>query len=350
MSTDKLRRNKRQIWKFVLIGVGLALLVTLITIRRDILVETFEVLRGIDLRYVFLLPLLQLLSYMMIAGYYREFFRAFKKRVDYRRMLGMVLSLNFVDQVLPSGGLSGTTYLVYGLKDKLKVGTITLAHLGRYMISYFSYFLILAAALLFLLFGEGQVNRSIFGYLIALMSAAVIFGLFVLWTISKRERVDKYLGAIGRGIDWLSRKFRSGKEVFGEKLIKRTANEFYDGFALFQGDLRKLFAPIGLMTFSTILNVAVVYFSFVAIGYDLNPGAIIFSFAVANAAGIFSIVPGDFGVHEATMVLMLTLTGSPVAEAISATLLYRVFVKFVFLPINFTLYSKMIAGKVDDDA
>lgn len=331
-----------------MIGIGLALLITLVTIRRDILMETFEVLRGIDLRYVFLLPLLQLLSYMMVAGYYREFFKAFKKHVDYWRMLGMVLSLNFVDQVLPSGGLSGTTYLVYGLRDKLKIGTITLAHLGRYMISYFSYFLILAAALVFLLFGEGQVNRSIYSYLIALMSAAVVFGLFVLWTISKHERVDKYLGAIGRAIDSLSRTFRKGKEVFGEELITKTAHEFYDGFALFKGDLRKLLAPIGLMLISTTLNVSVVYFSFVAIGYDLNPGAIILSFAVANAAGIFSVVPGDFGVHEGTMVAMLTLTGSPVAEAISATLLYRVFVKFVFLPLNFTLYSKMIAGGVND--
>ena len=318
---------------------------TLVSVRRDILIETYEVLKDINLRFVLLLPLLQLTSYMLVAGYYKEFFKAFKKQVRYWRMLGMVMSLSFVDQVLPSGGLSGTTYLVYGLRSKLKIGTITLAHLGRYMISYVSYFFIMGAALLFLLYGEGQVNESVYGYLVTLMSVAVAFGAFFLWSISEYDRVDKYLGALGRSIDYLSRKFRDGKEVFGEELITKTAREFYNGFDLFRGDLRKLLGPISLMLLSSVANVLIVYFSFVAIGYDLNPGALIFSFAVANAAGILSVVPGDFGVHEGTMVAMLTLTGSPVAAAISATLLYRIFVKFVFLPINFTLYSKLIASQ-----
>lgn len=337
--------KQRQIWKYVLIAIGFGLLVVLVSFRRDVLVETYEVLKDIDLRYVIALPLLQLLSYMLVAGYYKQFFKAFKKQVNYLRMLGIVLSLTFVDQVLPSGGLSGTTYLVYGLRHKLKVGTITLAHLGRYMISYLSYFLILATALLFLLYGEGQVNQSVYGYLVTLMSVAIVFGVFFLWTISSYERVNKYLGALGRGVDYLSRKFRGGKEVFGEDLIVRTAQEFYSGFDLFRSDARKLIAPISLMMLAGVVNVFIVYFSFVAIGYDLNPGAIIFSFAVANAVGVLSVVPGDFGVHEGTMVAMLTLTGSPVAEAISATLLYRIFVKFVFLPLNFSLYTKLIASR-----
>jgi uncharacterized protein (TIRG00374 family) len=84
---------------------------------------------------------------------------------------------------------------------------------------------------------------------------------------------------------------------------------------------------------------------FLALGSPVNPGAVIISYAVANATAVVSIVPGDIGVYELTMVTALSSTGVPVALGLSATLLYRVLNKALFLPIGFFYYSQILNQK-----
>ena len=93
---------------------------------------------------------------------------------------------------------------------------------------------------------------------------------------------------------------------------------------------------------STICEQLIVYLSFVAIGVDVNIGIIMLAFAVANAAGVVSVIPGDIGVHEFAMITVLSYAGVDSEAAIAGTLIYRVFNKSIFLPIGFYFYSRLL--------
>ena len=90
------------------------------------------------------------------------------------------------------------------------------------------------------------------------------------------------------------------------------------------------------------MELTTLYVVFLALGFYVNPGAVIISYAVASAVGVISIVPGDVGVFELAMITALSATGIPIAVGLSATLLYRVLNKALFLPVGFYYYSQII--------
>jgi Mg2+-importing ATPase len=62
-----------------------------------------------------------------------------------------------------------------------------------------------------------------------------------------------------------------------------------------------------------------------AVGAHATVGGVFASFMVASLFRTMGIVPGGLGTFEATSVLMLRLVGVELAEALSATLLFRFF-------------------------
>jgi uncharacterized protein (TIRG00374 family) len=108
-------------------------------------------------------------------------------------------------------------------------------------------------------------------------------------------------------------------------------------------DLRYPFMWSMLMNFTEIMTIFVVYLSF---GELVNPGAIIISYAVANIAGLVSILPGGVGIYEGLMTAVMASAGVNKALALSATVVYRVFNMSIFLPIGYYFYQKAL--KKDD--
>lgn len=321
--------------------LALPLVGLLVYLSWDTIVDTWNLLFSLDLRLLAILPLLQALSYMNIAQYFRMFFKKFDSVVPYSRLFGLVFAMNFVNQILPSGGLSGITYMINSVQGQVTSGVATLAQLGRYMLSYLSYLIVMAVALVLLLTGD-PVESAIYNYII-IITAASIFGIaLAIYILVSRNRVDKVIGSFGRFIDWISKRFRHGKPLFGRQAIQETLNEFHDGVLLFKNRTRHLIGPWLFMIISVMCDVSVVLASFYIVGVEVNPGVILVAFVIANAAGIASVIPGDVGVHEGAMVAVLALAGVPTAQALSGTLLYRVFNKMLFLPIGFYFYSKLL--------
>lgn len=332
--------NKR-VQRILIIAAAILFAVILYANRR-ILGETVHLLSGIKWWYLLALPALQALAYLSTALYYRTFFKTFNINAPFIRMVKMVYALEFVNQILPSGGLSGVTYFVYGMRDKASTGTVSLAQLGRYVFSYLSYFGVFTVALVFLIYGTGDTQTRIYGYLVALVFGAIVGSFALIYLISSRERTDTVIGGIGRFIDWISMRFRKGKPLFGRSTIQESISDFHNAYRRVKKERRYLWRPLLFMALNTFFTSFITIVSFWAIGVHINVGAILFAYAVANAAGVLSVVPGDFGVHEATMIAMLTLAGSPAAAAVSATLLYRIYNKFVFFPFGFYFYSQLL--------
>jgi uncharacterized protein (TIRG00374 family) len=88
-----------------------------------------------------------------------------------------------------------------------------------------------------------------------------------------------------------------------------------------------------------ILMVFVVYIAF---GEWVNFGAIILAYAVANFAGLVSVLPGGVGVYEALMTAVLATAGISPALSIPVTVMYRVLSTIIQVPPGYYLYHRML--------
>lgn len=342
-------QQKRSKGQRIFVGVIAVAFALLLWGSRDVLKDTFEVLKSLDTRFLFILPALHLTSYFFTSKYYQSMLAAFDTTISSFRMYTMIISLYFVEQALPSGGASGVTYIAYALRDQAKTGTVTLVQLGRYIFSFSSYLLVVLLGLVLLLVsdGDGSVGRG-------LLLGVPVFGAILMISIvsarllSNRKRLNNFAKFLSRNVNKFGRllnriKLRSStKDMLPQKKAIEEMNTFDDGVETLFAKRAAVIKPYLYMSASALLQVAIVYLAFVAVGESINPGYVIIAFTLANIVGVVSVVPGDVGVHEATMVFALNFMGVDSSIALSATLLYRIYNKMFVLILGFIFYSRFL--------
>lgn len=332
-------------WLVTLALVGFAIL---LFSSRALLVETWDVIQSAKLSLVLLLPMIQIVNYFFIGGYYRTMFGFFETKISFQRSWGVVASLNFVNQILPSGGLSGITYLAYGFRTNLAIGKTTMIQTGRYLFSFASYVLIGPFALALLFAGHNGNSVSEIAHKVANDSYALItFGLFMALIIGafaffhSPNAAQKLAEFARKLINKVAGVFTK-KEVLAKKTTKKLVDDFHDGITFFKQQKMEILKPYVFMLLSVAMELSIVLVSLRAVGADVTFSVAFASFMAANIVGVISIIPGDVGVHEAVMVAMLVAFGAQAPEALSAVLLYRVFNKVIFLPIGFYFYTMLL--------
>jgi uncharacterized protein (TIRG00374 family) len=338
----------------VLASIGFA---ALIYYQRETFAETWRTLIDADIRYVLLLPLLQLINYFFIGNYYRGMFRQFDAVISRTRAWGVVAAMNFVNQVLPSGGLSGITYLAYGFHSKLATGKTTLIQVGRYMFAFASYSILLPLAVAILLAGGNgddleAVTREAAGNSDILITLGVFVAMMLLVILTfVNRKVSHSLGRLVlRLFNWFNRAILRRKNHYEFKLLRKLNSEFHEGAELIKRRGWRAATPGFHMLLSAIVEIGIVYAAVLAVGGGASISAIFLAFVAANIVGVVSIIPGDVGVHEATVIIVLVAFGLDEPAAISATLLYRVFNKAIFLPIGFYFYTKILKPALEQPA
>lgn len=328
---------RNSLWIMALLFFGLVLIVS-----RDQLKETRELLKNVNLWAALLLPLIQLTSYFFISGYYRSFISVFGKSVNRARAFGSTLALNFVNQILPSGGASGTTYMVYAFKDAAMPGQLTLIQLGRYLFSFISYVPLLIVAYVWLAFG-GELNSQLELALGVLAIIALPGTVLIVMAIRSQAFVDRLvemvIGFTNRIIRFFTRKSTGPLSVHRDKGFLK---EFNSAVAFLKEQRGHLLVPYLYMQTSTLLEVTLVNTAFWVLGAQVNPAAILLAFTAANIAGAISIIPGDVGVHELAVITVLSYVGVDPSIALAGALLYRVFNKLIVMGIGFIAYVRLL--------
>lgn len=336
--------GRRMTIRKLLTAAALILVIALIFINRDDAREAFRIIEDADWRVLLLLPVVQFMSYGSNALFYRSFFGAFGLRTSFRKLYELALALNFVNQVLPLGGVPGVSYMAYTLKPEIPSGKSTLAQLGRYVLTYVSFSLLLVLAMTALIFSGAEWYVSLgLGILILFVIGST---LYLGWVLSDTKRFNKFVHRIVDFVDSIGHRFgrdKRKKPLLGRERIERALHDFHDGYQVMYRDKRKFAKPVLFAFLGNVFEVATVYVVFVALGITVNPAGVVLAYAVASTTGIVAVIPGAFGVFEAVMITALALLGVPAAQAFSGTLLYRMLNMAVFLPIGFGFYQKHLA-------
>ncbi|HEX9679356.1 MAG TPA: flippase-like domain-containing protein [Candidatus Saccharimonadales bacterium] len=336
-----MKKIKSSLWRNAMLVLALFFFGLVLYSSRQDLNKTWLLLKNVSLVMALLLPLLQLISYFLVSNYYRSFLSVFGSNISAARAFASTTALNFVNQILPSGGASGTTYLIYAFKDVAKPGELTLIQLGRYLFAFLTYAPLLVVAYVWLLI-EGNLNHQLEVALLALFIIALPGTVLLIAAIRNQSLVDRLVSAVLRFINRVVGLFTRRPHTIEVSRSRGFLKEFSNGAEFIRSQRGNLLKPYLFMQLSTLVEVSIVATAFFVLGVSVNPAAILVAFTAANIAGAISIIPGDVGVHELAVITVLSYIGVDQGTAIAGTLLYRVFNKLIVMAIGFGFYVKLI--------
>lgn len=318
-----------------------AIVIVLLWALRDELMEAWELLGTVNPWILALIIPLQFLSYYAggaaVFSYLKQ--QGQTKNVTSWDMTKMSLELNFVNHILPTGGVSGASYMTWRLsKLGIGYGRATLALVVRFAATFVSYVLLLMIAVLVVTLDTG-INRFTILVTSALVSG-LVFGMMVVWyVIDNERRLEKFskkmagwVNAFGYSV------LRRKHDILRARRVKKFFHEIQDDYRSLKQTPRVLIRPFLWGIVFNVTEVSLFFFTFLALGSFVNPAAILLAIGVASVIGAFLITPGGAGGYEAMMVLMLTGAGVAGATVLAGVLLARVILILLTIGSGYVFY------------
>lgn len=286
---------------------------------------------------------LEILNYDSYTRLYRNLFRILGTELGYWPLYRVQLELNFVNHILPSGGVSGISYFSIRLRGQ-DVGSTksTFVQVMKFALLYISYLPILVLGL-FLLALRGHSNNLVIALTSSIITMVIIGTIVVIYIIESRSRISNFLTWITKAINWLVHLVRPKyPETIKIERAQAAFNELHENYMLIKKNWRQLRLPLFYTTIANATEIMAVYVVYIAFGHFVNLGAVILAYAVANFAGLISVLPAGVGVFEGLMTAVLTATGIPAGLSIPVTILYRITSMVVQLTPGYILYQRAL--------
>jgi uncharacterized protein (TIRG00374 family) len=328
----------------------IALLVFVYALRHQI-VDTFINLKNVNPWALMLIPLLQIVNYHAYTRMYEDVYAILGEKIAYKKLLRVQLELNFVNNVFPSGGVSGISY--FGLRMRsfgVGAGKSTLVQVIKFGLIFISFQIMLAAGLLMLAIG-GRANNLLILIAGSLASFLFMGTVLVSYILSSKQRISSFFAFLTRVLNKIILVVRPGHpETIKIDRVKATFDELHDSYMLIKSDFSKLKKPLLFALLANTTEVLTIYAVYMAFNQLINPGAVIIAYAVSNFAGLVSVLPGGIGVYEALMTGTLVAAGVPAALSLPVTVMYRILNSLIQLPPGYYFYHKTLHAPAHEDS
>ncbi len=335
--------QKSSRWRLYLTIATLVGLVVLVWGLRDEISQVLADLDEVNIIALLLLIPIEIINYDAYARLYRSFFAILGERIRYWPMYRLTLELNFVNHILPSGGVSGISY--FGIRMRglgVSVPKATLAQVMKLLLLFVSFQPLLVLGVLMLAI-RGHANQLILVVSTAIVTLLLVGTLLGIYIIEDRRRINSFLLWLTKIINRLIHFFRPKKpETFSLNNAKRSVDELHDNYIILKKNWRQLKMPFVYTTVANLSEIAALYAVYVAFGQYVNVGAVILAYAVANFAGLISVLPAGIGIYEGLMTAVLVACGVPASVSLPVTLMYRVLMMPLQLGPGYFFYQKSL--------
>lgn len=248
----------------------------------------------------------QIATYFSLSGEWALVLRAGKCARSLWSMLPLSIVKLFVDNVVPTSGMSGHVVLVdrlsaIGVKRPIAVAAVILS-----IVAYYASYAVAAICAAFLLWLHNDLSAIIAGGVGVFLCIAAAIPAGTLWL------QDRGLGAMPKFL----RRNEHASDFF--KLVGEAPTELVHN--------RRLIAELTLLNGTVfVLDALTMLFCLFALGVTAPFGAVFAAFMVASIVMTLGPVPLGLGSFEGSSIAMLRLMGVPFEAALSATLLFRGF-------------------------
>jgi uncharacterized protein (TIRG00374 family) len=332
-------------WKLILNLVTLAALVVLIYATRSDLASTFRNLGSVNAWALLLLIPVELIDYHAQARMYQRLFAMVGNKLPYKSLYKTSVELNFVNHVFPSGGVTGISY--FGVRmskgdNDISGGKATLIQVMKLGLTFLSFEVLIVIGLICLA-AVGKVNNLTILVAGSLSTLLLVGTVLFVYIVGSKKRINNFFTGI---TEWLNRIIhffiRKSPESINIDSARSLFNDFHDNYEHISSSLRELRAPFWYAFLANLAEVMAVYVVYIAFGKYVNFGAVILAYAVANFAGLVSVLPGGVGIYEGLMTAVLAVTGIPPRVSLPITIMYRVLNTLIQIPPGYILYQRAL--------
>lgn len=334
-------------WKLLLNVFTIGALLVAIVLLRDDLMETWVRLRELNTIVLFLVIPLQAMNYSCWAHVYYEILGIIaskqSKNIPRREMYKIMLELNFVNVVFPTGGVSGFTYLRARLKPfGVSTAQATFTQAMRFMLTFLTYIILLFIGLFMLALGGSASNMTIL--ITCSFAFIVLFSTIIgVYIISSKGRIHRFTQSLTKFLNKVIQIIRpKNPESINLKRVEYVFEEMHQNYQHIKENWGEIRRPFAYSLLGNITELATIYAVYIAHGAWINPGAVIIAYALANFAGLVAILPGGIGVYEALMTTVMVSAGIPAGLSLSVTLIYRIINMLLSLPTGFYFYNRAL--------
>lgn len=335
--------TRLKIFVTVITLFALALLIFAI---RDQIVQTYRDIQRVHVWAIALIPPLLVLKYHALTQMHRDILAFFNEKIRYRSMFRVQLELNMVNTVFPSGGVTGISYFGLRMRDaQVSGGKSTLVQVIKFVLLFLSFQVLLALGLLTLAI-DGRANGLLI--LISGVLATLMFVLTVIlaYVLSSKRLINRFFTFVSRSINKLIHFFRRDRpETINIKNVRNMFDDLHESYLLLKSNKKVLKRPLLFALLSNIAEIGALYAVYMAFDSFINPGAVIIAFAIANFAGLVSVLPGGIGIYEALMTATLAAAGVSPALSIPVTVMYRIVTSILQLVPGYYYYHKNIHNR-----
>lgn len=330
-------------WKLLLNILTIGALVLLAIALRHQLATTLDNLTKVNAWVLLLIIPLEALNYHAQTKMYQGLFKTADEELTYGDLMRATLELNFVNHVFPSGGVSGISYFGFKMREfGVRATKATLVQTMKLLLLFVSFELLLLFGMLILAISNKASNLTIL--IGGGLTMLVLFGtLIFMYVIGSRARIHAFFTATTRAINRIIHIVRPNHpETINIAKTRQAFEDFHNDYLLLKSRWRELKAPFWWALMANVTEVLVVYVVYIAFGSFVNLGAVILAYAVANFAGLVSVLPGGVGVYEALMTAVLVAAGVPARLSLPVTVMYRVLNTILQLPPGYALYHRTL--------
>ena len=344
--TDKTESFLKRRWKLILNLLTLVALAVLVYFIRDQLLETLKNLKNVNAWVLLLMIPMQLLNYHAQTKMYLDLFRIVGNNLTYKFLFRTSLELNMVNHVFPSGGVTGISYFGLRMRDgeKITAAKATLVQVMKLVLLFLSFEILLIAGLIFLAVGDKANDLMLF--VAGSLSTVMVVGTgAVAYIVGSKRRINTFFTTITRILNRLIQIVRpKHPETINIEQARHAFDDMHENYLVFKRHYKELKAPFWWAVLANATEVATIYVVYIAFNEWVNVGAVILAYAVANFAGLVSVLPGGVGVYEALMTGVLSAGGVPARLSLPVTVMYRVINTILQIVPGYYFYHKALKG------
>jgi len=298
------RPKARSQWVSWVFGLGLLIAVVMFATHQSQEMAFAQLVLKAQPAWLIVAILLQTGTYMTDARIWQRVLDRANISRPLQSYVGLALAKLFMDQAIPSVGLSGTLLVIRALDRRGVPRGASMAAVVIDLVSYYAAYvlaLVLALGIVWIL-GDLTPLMVIPAGIFAPLAAAVPIAL--LWVSRGRTLPG-----------WLERL----------PLIRPALRALGEATPTIAHDVAVITKCTGFQLAIIALDAGTLWVMLLALGLAVNPALVFASFMLSTLARTLGVVPGGLGVFEAVSVTTLKLIGVPVAAGLAATLLFRVF-------------------------
>jgi len=283
--------------------------------------------------WLFLAVLAQLFTYLIYASIIKLLVKDKPGSTNFFLLFKLSIVIMFVNQVLPTGGISGDGYIFNQLVKRKVSRYNAFTAMVLESISYYAAILILLLIFYTWYLNEAKHDTILITYTVILGFVFYVL-LFVLVLIISN----------GRNISFAMHRLE--KFSFIKRLIEKASllslqNENEGTFKMLGRKKRAILQTIILQLFVIMSDIVTVWALIKGFHVDMSFPLVAFGLLLSLVIGALPISPGSLIVYESAMTYFFTKLGAPVHAALIITLLYRFLTFWLPIPIGLLVYRNL---------